>query len=162
MTYPRSFSHIGLTVPDIEKAYKFYTEVMGWYTVMEPTEIIEDESPVGVMCKDVFGKGWEKLWIAHLSTADKVGIELFQFPENEGSGNDFTYQKTGIFHYCVQDPDLEGLLGKIVDYGGKQKMPVRYYYPDEKPYRMVYCEDPFGNLVEIYSHSYEMTYSDTP
>ena len=24
---------------------------------------------------------------------------------------------------------------------------------------MVYCEDPFGNLVEIYSHSYELTYS---
>jgi hypothetical protein len=24
---------------------------------------------------------------------------------------------------------------------------------------MVYCEDPFGNLVEIYTHSYELTYS---
>jgi len=23
---------------------------------------------------------------------------------------------------------------------------------------MVYCEDPFGNLIEIYSHSYELTY----
>jgi hypothetical protein len=23
----------------------------------------------------------------------------------------------------------------------------------------VYCEDPFGNLIEIYSHSYELTYS---
>jgi len=27
--YPRSFSHIGLSVPDIDKAVKFYTEVMG-------------------------------------------------------------------------------------------------------------------------------------
>ena len=25
---------------------------------------------------------------------------------------------------------------------------VRYYYPGQKPYRMVYCEDPFGNIVE--------------
>jgi len=33
------------------------------------------------------------------------------------------------------------------------------YYPGEKLYRMVYCEDPFGNLIEIYSHSYELTYS---
>ena len=32
-------------------------------------------------------------------------------------------------------------------------------YPDDKPYRMVYCEDPFGNIIEIYSHSYELTYS---
>jgi len=38
-------------------------------------------------------------------------------------------------------------------------MPVREYYPGEKPYRMVYCEDPFGNLIELYSHSYELTYS---
>jgi hypothetical protein len=49
--------------------------------------------------------------------------------------------------------------GKIVENGGKQRMPVREYYPGEKPYRMVYCEDPFGNLIEIYSHSYELTYS---
>jgi catechol-2,3-dioxygenase len=24
---------------------------------------------------------------------------------------------------------------------------------------MVYCEDPFGNIIELYSHSYELTYS---
>jgi hypothetical protein len=36
----------------------------------------------------------------------------------------------------------------------------RYYYPDQKPYRMIYMEDPFGNIVEIYSHSYELIYSN--
>nr|MVE66955.1 hypothetical protein [Vibrio cholerae] len=30
-TYPRSFSHIGISVPDLEAAVKFYTEVLGWY-----------------------------------------------------------------------------------------------------------------------------------
>nr|WP_246022027.1 VOC family protein [Flavobacterium cellulosilyticum] len=29
-TYPRSFSHIGITVPDINKAVEFYQKVMGW------------------------------------------------------------------------------------------------------------------------------------
>ena len=24
---------------------------------------------------------------------------------------------------------------------------------------MIYMEDPFGNILEIYSHSYELTYS---
>ena len=38
-------------------------------------------------------------------------------------------------------------------------MPIREYYPDEKPYKMVYVEDPFGVVFEIYSHSYELTYS---
>ncbi len=35
--YPRTFSHIGISVPNLEKAVEFYTEVMGWYLIMEPT-----------------------------------------------------------------------------------------------------------------------------
>jgi hypothetical protein len=48
---------------------------------------------------------------------------------------------------------------KIVAHGGKQRMPIREYYPGDKPYRMVYVEDPFGLIFEVYSHSYELTYS---
>lgn len=72
---------------------------------------------------------------------------------------DFEYWKTGTFHFCVQDPEIEGLVQKIVDHGGKQRMPIREYYPGEKPYRMCYVEDPFGLIFEVYSHSYELTYS---
>jgi catechol-2,3-dioxygenase len=28
-----------------------------------------------------------------------------------------------------------------------------------KPYKAVYCEDPFGNIIEIYTHSYEQIWS---
>ena len=60
----------------------------------------------------------------------------------------------------MPDEDLEGRVKLIESLGGRQRMKqVRYYYPDEKPYRMVYCEDPFGNIIELYSHSYELTYS---
>ena len=38
-------------------------------------------------------------------------------------------------------------------------MPIREYYPDKKPYKMCYVEDPFGIVFEIYTHSYELTYS---
>ena len=54
---PRSFSHIGLSVPDLDKAIKFYGDVLGFYVIMEPTVILEDESDIGQMCSDVFGKG---------------------------------------------------------------------------------------------------------
>lgn len=158
--YPKSFSHVGLSVPDIDKAVKFYTEVMGWYTIVAPTKIVEDDSPVGQMCTEIFGKGWSHLHIAHLSTADRVGVELFQFKNQEDPEDNFEYWKTGIFHFCVQDPNLEELVESIIAAGGKKRMEKpRYYYPGEKPYRMIYMEDPFGNIVEIYSHSYELTYS---
>ncbi|MFT4788878.1 MAG: catechol 2,3-dioxygenase-like lactoylglutathione lyase family enzyme, partial [Paraglaciecola sp.] len=42
--YPRTFSHIGISVPDLDQAVKFYTEVLGWYLIMQPTEINEDNS----------------------------------------------------------------------------------------------------------------------
>ncbi|MEW2913704.1 lactoylglutathione lyase family protein [Leisingera sp. JC11] len=159
LTAPRSFSHIGLSVPDLDAAVKFYAEVMGFYVIMKPTEVVEDDSDIGRMCTDVFGAGWSRLRIAHLSTADRVGIELFEFDGNYAPSDNLDYRRHGVFHFCVQDPDVEGLAQKIVAAGGKQRMPVREYFPGEKPYRMVYVEDPFGNVFEIYSHGYELTYS---
>lgn len=158
--YPRTFSHIGISVPDLEKAVDFYHNVLGWYVIMPPTDVTEDNSAIGQMCTDVFGEGWERFRIAHLSTGDRIGIELFEFKNQENPEDNFEYWKTGIFHFSVQDPNLEELVEKIVAAGGKKRMAEpRYYYPGEKPYRMIYMEDPFGNILEIYSHSYELHYS---
>ncbi|MEG1188016.1 MAG: lactoylglutathione lyase family protein, partial [Bacteroidales bacterium] len=154
------FSHIGITVPNLDEAVKFYREVMGWYVIMEPTEIKEEnETAIGQMCIDVFGEGWKTFRIAHLATSDKVGIEIFEFKQAAGTRPEFNPFTTGLFHFSVQDPDIEGLVNKIVEAGGKQRMPIREYYPNEKPFKMCYVEDPFGVVFEIYTHSYEMTYS---
>lgn len=40
-TYPRAFSHIGISVPDVAKAVEFCREVMGWYVIMNPSVITE-------------------------------------------------------------------------------------------------------------------------
>ena len=158
--YPKSFSHIGITVPDIEKAVKFYSNVMGWYVIMEPSKVKkENETAIGQMCIDVFGNDWEEFEIAHLATSDGIGIELFSFPHGIKEAPEFNPFNTGLFHFSVQDPDIEGLIDKIVAFGGKQRMPIRAYYPEDKPYRMCYVEDPFGIVFEIYTHSYELTYS---
>ena len=158
--YPRSFSHIGITVPDIKKAVAFYEEVMGWYVIMSPSTVTKERgTAIGQMCIDVFGENWETFEIAHLSTSDGIGIELFSFPTTENKKPEFSPFNTGLFHFCVQDPDIEVLTDNIVAAGGKQRMPIRTYYPNEKPFKMVYVEDPFGIVFEIYTHSYELTYS---
>jgi lactoylglutathione lyase family protein len=158
--YPRAFSHIGITVPNCHKAVEFYREVMGWYVIMEPSTVKkEKETAIGQMCIDVFGDDWEIFEIAHLSTSDGVGIELFSFPHGKKEAPAFNPFNTGLFHFCVQDPDIEALTNIIVAHGGKQRMPIREYYPNDKPFKMVYVEDPFGIVFEIYTHSYELTYS---
>ena len=159
-SYPKTVSHIGLSVPNVEEAVAFYENVMGWYTIMKPTMVVEEsDSAIGRMCIDVFGTGWNSFKIAHLSTGDKIGIEMFEF-QNHEKPSSFEFWRTGTFHFCVQDPNIEQLVEKIVAHGGKQRMPIREYYPGEKPYKMVYVEDPFGLIFEIYTHSYELTYSE--
>ena len=159
-TYPRAFSHIGITVPDIQSAVNFYTTVMGWYMIMPPSVVTEEmDTAIGQMCIDVFGKGWGTFKIAHLSTSDGIGIEMFSFPKEVKEAPAFNPFNTGLFHFCIQDPEIEKLVEKIVANGGRQRMPIRSYYPNEKPYRMCYVEDPFGIVFEVYSHSYELTYS---
>ena len=159
-TYPKSFSHIGITVPNIEAAVKFYSEVMGWYVIMKPSIVKkENDTAIGQMCIDVFGDNWDEFEIAHLSTSDGIGIELFSFPHGIKEAPPFKPFNTGLFHFCIQDPDIEELIDKIIAHGGKQRMPIRAYYPGDKPYSMCYVEDPFGIVFEIYTHIYELTYS---
>lgn len=126
---------------------------------MQPTVVAEEsETAMGRMCIGVFGSGWGSFKIAHMSTGDKIGVELLESTNNERP-REFEYWKTGSFHSCVQDPNIEALVEKIVANGGRQRMPITECYPGEKPYRMVYMEDPFGVIFEIYSHSYELTYA---
>src|SRR4051794_6910299 len=101
MPYPRAFSHIGLSVTDIQRAVDFYTQVVGAYVIMPPTTIGEDDSQIGQLCTDIFGPGWGSFKIAHLSTVDGIGLELFEFPKAERRENNFEYWKAGIFHFCI-------------------------------------------------------------
>jgi predicted enzyme related to lactoylglutathione lyase len=38
-TYPKSLSHIGITVTDITKAVQFYSALIGWYIIMQPSKV---------------------------------------------------------------------------------------------------------------------------
>ncbi|MDD5621891.1 MAG: VOC family protein [Actinomycetota bacterium] len=156
MTYPRTLAHIGLSVPNLDKALKFYNEVMGWYIIKEPETIENTDSEDCLMARDVFGEKWSKFKVAHMSTGDGIGIEIFEFSDNKPTTDSFSYSKTGLFHFCIKDPDLEELIKKIVESGGKQRMPVRYFNKGKNSYRMCFVEDPFGIVFEIYSHSYEL------
>jgi predicted enzyme related to lactoylglutathione lyase len=46
-TYPRTFSHIGISVPEVEKAVEFYSKVMGCYS-----RILSWRLPTTYLCSD--------------------------------------------------------------------------------------------------------------
>lgn len=154
-------SHVGIMVGEMTQAVEFYTKALGLKIVMDSSKVTEErESAIGRMCIAVFGSGFEGFNIAHLVTEDGVGFELFEMKNREDRHN-VDFSKIGIFHFCLQTDDFEGVIEKVEQYGGKARMDIMRYHPedDSKPYKMVYLEDPFGNLFELYSHTYEETYS---
>ncbi|MEE8173530.1 MAG: hypothetical protein V3T62_11425, partial [Alphaproteobacteria bacterium] len=51
-------------------------------------------------------------------------------------------------------PDVDAKVQEIVDNGGLKRSQVWRLFPDED-IKVCYCEDPYGNVLEILSHRYE-------
>ncbi|HIF6000353.1 TPA: VOC family protein [Vibrio parahaemolyticus] len=154
-------NHVGIMVGDMDKAVEFYTQALGLKVVMGNTKVIEErETAIGRMCIAVFGEGFKGFNIAHLVTSDGIGLELFEMKERHAR-HEVDFSRIGIFHFCLQTDDFEGAIKRTEALGGKVRMDIMCYHPedDNKPAKMVYLEDPFGNLFELYSHTYEETYA---
>lgn len=153
---PRPLHHIGIGVSDIDAAIRFYAEVFGYRVFTGPVTLDLGNDKRGQL-KDVLGPRFRAMKIAHLSTGGGVGLELFEpiDPPFERRTEDVEFWKGGVFHFCVTDPDIEGLVTRIISSGGKQLSQI---WDDRPPseMRMAYCQDPFGTLIEIHTHSYEI------
>ncbi|MCW8331880.1 VOC family protein [Photobacterium sp. SDRW27] len=154
-------NHVGIMVGDMDKAVEFYTNALGLKVVMGNTKVEEErETAIGRMCVAVFGGGFKGFNIAHLVTTDGIGVELFEMKERQ-ERHEVDFSRIGIFHFSLQTDDFQGVIERTEKFGGKVRMDIMRYHPkdDSKPAQMVYLEDPFGNLFELYSHTYEETYS---
>ncbi|WP_279152618.1 VOC family protein [Photobacterium iliopiscarium] len=154
-------NHVGIMVGDMDTAVEFYTKALGLDIVMGNTKVTEErETAIGRMCIAVFGAGFKGFNIAHLLTKDGIGFELFEMKDRQ-QRHEVDFSRIGIFHFCLQTDDFHGVIVRTEQYGGKVRMDIMRYHPedDSNTSQMVYLEDPFGNLFELYSHTYEETYS---
>lgn len=154
-THPVAFSHVGVTVSDIVPAMNWYIDTLGYYLLVGPLEVLEDDSPLGKAATGIYGKGFTRFQFVHLSGVDGSGIELFQFdsPRSERREDNFEFWKGGIYHVALTTPDVPALVDTIVAAGGRQRSEILVINPD-KGYQVVYCEDPWGTVIELCSHPY--------
>jgi len=159
--YPRAITHVGVTVTDIERAIRWYGEVLGFHLLAGPVELVSDDSHFGLIARDIFGPEFRNGRLAQLTGSNGVCVELFQFndPASVRRNDNFEYWKAGIMHFTIIEPAIEDLVGRIAATGGKRRSQVWTLFPG-KPYKIAYCEDPFGNIIEISSHSTEQTWSN--
>ena len=97
----------------------------------------------------------------HLCTSDGFGVELFEFvdPINEKPDDNFEYWKTGLFHIALTVKNIEEICSKIASSGGKQRSKIWKPWKN-KEYKICYCEDPWGTVLEINSHPYSSIWSN--
>ena len=79
--YPMSINHIAVSVPNLEEAMKWYTKTLGFTVIKQPVEFVADDSLIGIALKDIHGPKLRKMWMAWLSSANQVGLEIFEYVE---------------------------------------------------------------------------------
>ncbi|CAF1179641.1 unnamed protein product [Rotaria sordida] len=162
-TYARAMNHVGISVTDIDAVLAWYHDVLGFTVLIAPVEIaVNNSTPMGSLLSQMYPPEMKRVKMAHMSSGNGVGLELFQFidpPTRRPNTTSFEYSRAGLFHICVTDPEPENLVRRIVETGGKQISPVLTVFPGEI-YQAVYTLDPFGNLVEIMATSYERQMSN--
>jgi catechol 2,3-dioxygenase-like lactoylglutathione lyase family enzyme len=157
----RAVNHVAVTVTDIRRAMIWYREILGMTVITEPLEISSNLSDGGdahlaTLVRSVFGPSIGKFLICHMLSANGTGIELFEFlePPSVKREDNFEYWKTGYFHFAITELHIEELAEKIAASGGRKRTEVMELGPSSGK-KICFCEDPFGNVIEIYSHSYE-------
>jgi catechol 2,3-dioxygenase-like lactoylglutathione lyase family enzyme len=158
----RAITHVGLTVPDIHGAVAWYGRVLGFRVLAQPA-LVDRGDPIAA---DVFGLRFGQMWIAQLAAGGDCALELFEFvdPPTRAPADTFDYWVGGFFHICVVDPDVERLARQIAASGGRIRSARAWeMHADARPagadpYLTMYCEDPWGNILELYSHPHEQVY----
>jgi catechol 2,3-dioxygenase-like lactoylglutathione lyase family enzyme len=156
-----SINHIAISVPDVEKGLKWYQEVMGFTIVRGPVELTSDNIQVGKALNNIFGSKFKKLRIVWMSSANNIGVEIFQFiqPKQLIKKKQIEYWSGGVIHIAVTERNIEDLLSRVAKTGGKQISKIWELDP-KKHHKLVFCSDPFGNIIEIYSHSFEQFHAN--
>lgn len=161
----RAVNHVAVSVTDVRRAMEWYRDILGMTVLMEPTEISLESTGtdphLASLVKNVFGPKLGKFLICHMSSANGVGVELFQFldPVATRREDNFEYWKTGFFHIAITELQVAELADKIASNGGKKRTGVMELVPGAGK-KICFCEDPFGNIIEIYSHSYEQFWAN--
>ncbi|MGI2328072.1 VOC family protein [Planococcus sp. YIM B11945] len=146
-----AITHVGLAVPDLERAIDYYSKVFGFYVLAGPFKFNEELDTQPHMTKDLFGPEVKKMRNVHLMSSGGVGIELFEF-QKPSIVEETPSARSGFFHICLIVEDLVETIERIVLHGGKQTSRI-WNLSDDKPYYMVYTTDPFGHIIELYSRS---------
>jgi catechol 2,3-dioxygenase-like lactoylglutathione lyase family enzyme len=150
-----------VAVDSVDKAAEWYGKHFGFRRIrndrMTDRSVDGPDNPIF----KIYGGKLNKVKVAWLSAGNSVGFELFEFidpptQKAEDIRKDWTleqqYQRGGFFHICVTSPDPDALAKEACQDGAMQVGETITAYDGEKA---LYLRDPWGNVVEVLSCSFE-------
>ncbi|KAF2008027.1 Glyoxalase/Bleomycin resistance protein/Dihydroxybiphenyl dioxygenase [Amniculicola lignicola CBS 123094] len=145
------FNHVAISVADCDAAVEWYGKVFG-FRRLRGDRMTERSSDNSAPIFKIYDNKLQKVKVAWLGTGNSVGFEVFEFiePQHEPKP-DFEYAKSGFFHIAVTAPDPDATCKRAVEYGGKKIGETVAFGEDSA----LYVSDPWGNVVEVLSCSFE-------
>jgi predicted enzyme related to lactoylglutathione lyase len=142
------YVHTNIVAKDWKRLAEFYTEVFNCQPLYPERDLSGEWIEKVTNLKQVHIKGIH----LRLPGFDDNGptLEIFQYePENHREGIQ-PINAQGFGHIAFHVDDVEKVLGKLIDCGGKQRGDlVKRHYSSIGLLTVVYAEDPEGNIVEL-------------
>ncbi|KIW07448.1 uncharacterized protein PV09_02287 [Verruconis gallopava] len=150
------FNHVAISVPDLEKAVNWYQDVFGFRRIRSDRATDRAETPDAPIFK-IYPASMKKVKCAWLACGNGVGFEVFEFQEPKtmipkvAKEEGFEYARGGFFHIAITVADPEAVAKKCIESGGIQIGETVEMYGE----RALYTADPWGNVIELLSCSFE-------
>lgn len=107
----------------------------------------------------IYPQSLQKVKVAWLACGNGVGFEVFEFIDPPHRPKpEFEYERSGFFHIAVTAPDPEAVVKRAEEVGGKQVGETVAMGPSNKA---LYVMDPWGNVIEVLTTSFEGLLANT-
>jgi catechol 2,3-dioxygenase-like lactoylglutathione lyase family enzyme len=137
--------HVGLTVTDLDRSIKFYTEIL------ECSVVVEQEKEGGYLAA-IVGYPDAHVKMAHLQPpGSSQRIELFEYRSPKSAPRELEPRNVGNAHVCFVVNDLAALYNRLVENEVSTfSPPVEVDTGVNKGGCALYLRDPDGITIEVF------------
>lgn len=151
MSITRGINHIGLTVPNIEEATKFFKEALD-AKIAYDSQTKGDDPRAGTFVEHVLGleQGAKIIKKRMLVFGNGPNVEMFEFENAHQSGAE-NLQDIGYTHISFYVDDFDNAVKRVKKAGGVplSEPHENTRYEDTKGNATVYIRTPWGSLLEL-------------
>jgi catechol 2,3-dioxygenase-like lactoylglutathione lyase family enzyme len=146
----RGIEHVGITVPDLDAATRYFAETLGAVRICEVLKSPRSGRDMELML-DV-PEGTVTVQIRHLRVGDGPNIELFKYT-SDVQRPPVRPTDYGLQHFAVYVDDIDAAAERVRKAGGRicGEIMVLPDYESGPGNRAVYTQPPWGGSIELIS-----------